>query len=131
MPYPGKQRHPDEFGLRIALRTADAAGNVRETRLAVLDYNGATWIGAGSGEARRWYSELTANPRVELERGGVSSCRIAIPVHDAAIRDEVCRRLEEKYLSGRVARAFGSHLFLNPEAISIRLDPCPSGEALP
>jgi hypothetical protein len=113
-----------EIGEIVTLRTTDARGGIRETRLAFVDYDGATWVGAGSGEERRWYQDLAAHPRVELVRGGAVSCRIAKPVKEPAIRDEVCRRLEEKYLSGRVAAAFGSHLFLNPEAIPIRLDPC-------
>ncbi len=33
----------------------------------MLDYDGATWVGAGSGE------------RAELDRGGTSSCRLAVP----------------------------------------------------
>jgi hypothetical protein len=114
-----------EIGEIVTLRTTDAAGAVRETRLAFVEYDGTTWVGAGSGEERRWYRELAARPRVELVQAGAISCRIAKPVKEPAIRDEVCRRLEEKYLSGRVAAAFGSHLFLNPEAIPIRLDPCP------
>ena len=58
-------------------------------------------------------------------------CKMMHPVFESlskkytSIKFARGRRLEEKYLSGRVAAAFGSHLFLNPEAIPIRLDPCP------
>jgi len=114
-----------EIGEIVTLRTTDGLGATRETRLAFVEYDGAIWIGAGSGEKRRWYQELVAQPQVELVRGGVASCRIAKPVTEPAIRSEVCRRLEEGYLSGRVAAVLGNHLFLNPEAIPIRLDPCP------
>lgn len=114
-----------EIGEIVTLRTTSADGGVLETRLAFLEYDGALWVGAGSGEQRRWYRDLVARPRVELIRGGVTSCRVATPVTEPAVRDEVCRLLEEKYLSGRVVAAFGSHLFVNPEAIPVRLDPCP------
>lgn len=114
-----------EIGEIVTLRTTDGRGAIRETRLAFVEYDGAIWIGAGSGKSRRWYRELVAQPQVELVRGGATSCRIAKPVIEPAIRNEVCRRLEEKYLSGRVAAALGNHLFLNPEAIAIRLEPCP------
>jgi hypothetical protein len=114
-----------EIGEIVTLRTTDGRGVIRETRLAFVEYDGAIWIGAGSGERRRWYQELVAQPQVDLVRGGATTCRIANPVIEPAIRNEVCRRLEEKYLSGRVAAALGEHLFLNPEAIAIRLDPCP------
>lgn len=113
-----------ETGEIVTLRTTGADGTVRETRLAVLDYDDATWVGAGSGTERRWYRELAASPEVELVRGGVSHCRIATPVEDPEVSEEVLRRLERKYVAGRLTAALGSHLFLNPEAIAVRLDPC-------
>lgn len=118
-----------EIGEIAVLRTSDDQATVRETRLAVLDYQGSTWIGADSG-GKRWFSRLRANPRVELLRGGVPRCYIAVPVEDPEIREEVFRRIEEKYLIGRLAALVRRQLFVregdSPEtaATAIRLDPC-------
>jgi len=118
-----------EVGEIVVLRTSDDRGSVWETRVAVLDHDGSTWIGADRA-GQRWVGRLAANPRLELVRGGIPRCRVAVPVEDVKTREEVFRRIEEKYLVGRLATALGRPLFVrrssSPERASVafRLDPC-------
>ena len=118
-----------EIGEIVVVRSSDDGAAVKETRVAVLDWEGATWIGADDGE-RRWVGRVRANPRIELVRGGVAGCRLAAPVEDPATREEVFRRIEQKYLVGRLAAALGHPLFLREgdphrqAAVAFRLDPC-------
>lgn len=118
-----------EIGEIVVLRTTDDEATVWETRVAVLDHEGSTWIGADHAR-QRWLRRLVATPRVELIRNGVARCHVAVVVEDLAIREEVFRRIEEKYLIGRLAAALGQPLFVreasSPQRASaaIRLDPC-------
>ena len=118
-----------EIGEIVVVRTAGDGATARETRVAVLDWQGSTWVGADDG-ARRWVRRLRANPRIELLRGGVARCQVAVPVEDPDTREEVFRRIEEKYLVGRLAAALGRPLFLRESdppdaaAVAFRLDPC-------
>ena len=118
-----------EIGEIVVLRTTDERGAVWETRAAVLDHRGSTWIGADRA-AQRWVRRLEANPRLELVRGGIARCHVAFRVEDLDTREEVFRGIEQKYLVGRLAAALGRPLFLRtadpPERASVafRLDPC-------
>lgn len=118
-----------EIGEIVVLRTTDDEATVWETRVAVLDHEGSTWIGADHAR-QRWFRRLLATPRVELIRNGVARCHVAVVVEDPATREEVFRRIEEKYLIGRLALALGHPLFVRGAGASqrasaaIRLDPC-------
>lgn len=117
-----------EAGEVMILRTWDDAGGVHETRLWVLDWRGSTWH--GSGAERRWFQRLSAHPRVELVRGGVARCHVAVVVEDRDTAREVRRRIEQKHLFGRLLAGLGIHLFVRPDdapdaAIAVRFDPCP------
>jgi hypothetical protein len=121
-----------EIGEVVVLRTTDERGSVWETRMAVLDHRGSTWIGADRA-GQRWVRRLATNPRVELVRGGVARCHVAVRVEDPETREEVFQGIERKYWIGRLVNALGRPIFARsadaPEKVSVafRLDPCPDG----
>lgn len=119
-----------EVGETVVLRTVDGKGKVFQTRLFVLDHDGSTWIGAGTGSRRRWFRRLVASPRVDLVRDAGVRCYHAVPADDPAIRKLILARLEEKYRWGQLASAIGNRVLFGKrdpsEAVVIRLDPCPT-----
>jgi hypothetical protein len=123
-----------ELGDVVALRTVDERGSLRETRLLVVDHEGSAYVAAGSG-GKRWLARLAREPRIEIVRGGVASCAVAVPVDEARTREAVLRALDASHPVSRLSAALGHRLFYRsgdaPEqaAIAIRLDPCgPAGE---
>jgi hypothetical protein len=117
-----------EFGEVVVLRTTDAQDAVFENRIWVLDHQGAIW--QASGEHRRWFRRLAANPRVELLRGGAAQCHIATIVRDRDTSREVRARIERKYPLGRLLAFFGVHQFVREDDepgadTALRFDPCP------
>jgi hypothetical protein len=120
-----------EIGEIVVLRTTDERAVVHETRVAVLDFEGSTWVGADTGR-RRWLERLATNPELELVRDGVARCYVAVRVEDPRIREEVFRRIERKYLVGRLVEALGRPLFVRESpapgraSVAVRLDPCPA-----
>ncbi len=125
-----------EIGEIVVLRTTDDRGSVWETRMAVLDHRGSTFVGADRA-GQRWVRRLAVDPRVELLRRGVARCHVAVPVNDPETREEVFRGIERKYWIGRLLTALGRPLFARsadaPEKVSVafRLDPCPDGSPAP
>ena len=63
----------------VVLRTMDANGSVRETRVWVAEADGALWIEAATPE-RPFYRDLTERRTVELLRGGHRLVLDATPV---------------------------------------------------
>jgi hypothetical protein len=112
----------------VELRTTDEDGDTRRTRVAVLDHEGSVWVGAGP--TRRWAGNMRARPRVELVRGGESSCRLAMFEEDPEVRLSVLSGLEAKYRIARFMAALGSPLWLRPadasgaEVAAVRLAHC-------
>ena len=51
------------------LRSFDADGAAHETQLWIVDHGGSPWIRVARPE-RAWYRRLSAQPEVELARGG-------------------------------------------------------------
>jgi hypothetical protein len=113
---------------RWLLRTQDEEGTVRETRLWVIDYEGAPWVvTARNSEHVR---QLTAKPRVELFRRGQARCYLAEPHGDRETIEDALRLRREKYWVQRVAVALGvwpgSRDDLEAIAVAVRFDPCPA-----
>jgi hypothetical protein len=106
-----------ESGEVVVLRTRDAAGAVRETRLWVVEHEGSSWLRAGN-EDTGWYLRLVAEPEVEVERYGAARAYRAVPV--PAARDAINARMQEKY---GAADSFISFFFRRPLKIAVRLDP--------
>jgi hypothetical protein len=81
----------------VVLRTFDAAGAARETRVWIAeDEAGASWIEAPYPE-RPWLLDVAARPEVELVRGGTTTRWRAVPVPGAASHARIRRLLREKY----------------------------------
>jgi hypothetical protein len=106
-----------ESGEVVVLRTRDAAGEVHETRLWVVDHEGRPWLRAGHA-GTGWLQRLQARPEVEVVRGGETLALRAVPVPDA--RDRINALANEKY---GVADSYISFFFRREHKISVRLDP--------
>jgi len=115
----------------VVLRTFDGAGDVLDTRLWVVDVEGAPWV--VTGPRTEHVARLAAHPRVELLRRGTTTCYVARPFGDPKTIEAVLAQRLEKYRVYRVGLAAG---FWRPPsgriedmAVAIRLDPCPPGES--
>ncbi len=119
-----------EQGETVVLRTFDEHGEVEETRLWIVDFQGSPWLGAGGGRTRRWYQRLSAVPQVELVRRGVTACFRADPVPDPEVRDAVIDLTRKKYELGTLGLSIGNGLGIpmrtDSMAIPVRLLPCNS-----
>ena len=85
-----------ESGEVITLRTSSGDSEQHSTRLWVVDHAGAEWTRTGHPE-KGWFLQILANPVVELERGGQSSERTAVPVSDRAVAQGVNHAYKRKY----------------------------------
>jgi hypothetical protein len=115
----------------VVPRTFDDRAGVLETRLWVVDHEGAPWLLTGAGG--RHTLRLAARPRIELVRHGTAHGYRAVPFRDGATIEEILRLRGEKYAVQRLGLAIGfDRIFRSRErriesyAIAIRLDPCPS-----
>ncbi len=119
-----------EQGETVVLRTFDEHGEVEETRLWIVDFQGSPWLGAGGGRTRRWYQRLSAVPQVEVVRRGVTACYRADPVPDPEVRDAVIDLTRKKYRLGNLGLSIGNGLGIpmrtDSIAIPVRLLPCDS-----
>ena len=68
----------------VVLRTSESDGTVRETRLWVVDHEGAPWI--VTGREGRHDRNLAANPRVDLDEIAVALRFEPCPEADAPAR---------------------------------------------
>ena len=57
-----------ESGEVVVVGSKDAAGEIHETRLWVVDHDGSAWLRSGS-PAAAWYARMRADPNVTIERG--------------------------------------------------------------
>lgn len=113
----------------IVLRTTGSEGEVRDTRLWIVDHQGSPWIVTGRGYPQDL--ELTASPRVEVFRRGEARCWMAERHLDRATIETILQARSEKYRAQRVAFAMGvwKHFSerddLDEIAVALRLAPCP------
>ncbi len=116
----GAMRLSWELGEVVVLRAADDEGGVHETRLWVVDVDGAAYVRTGSPQSP-WLLRVRAHPDVVVTRTGATAAFRAVPVDDAAVRDRVNAAVAEKYgFSDAVLRA----TFLVPARVTpVRLDP--------
>ncbi len=106
----------------VAVRTLDGDGTSYDTKVWVVDHDGAPWVRVANPE-RLWFQRLSRNPRVRLIRGGVERDVIARPADSAEARAAIDARFREKY--GVVDWWYG--VLLRRNAIPVRLDPDPEG----
>jgi hypothetical protein len=108
-----------ESGEVVVLRTLDAQGEPRETRLWIVEHDGAEWLRAGQAESG-WFRRLSANPDVVLERDGREWSFEAVPVREPATRDRINALMNEKY--GFPDTVIGATLRDNAASVPVRLD---------
>lgn len=116
----GGMRLSWELGEVVVVRAQDDAGAFHDTRLWVVDVDGAAYVRTGNPQ-NPWLLRVRAHPDVEVTRRGVTGPFRAVPVEDPGIRDRVNAAVAEKYgFSETALRA----TFLTPErATPVRLDP--------
>jgi len=106
-----------ESGEVVVLQTADAAGELHDTRLWVVDYDGSAWLRSGS-PGSGWYQRLLDDAEVAVRRGDQRIMAVAEP--DVARRDAINELMAEKYgwADALIALQFGRE-----DAIPVRLRP--------
>jgi len=109
-----------ESGEVVVLRTFDREGEPYETRLWIVEHDGAAWLRAGQAESV-WFKNLSENPDVVLQRGGSERSFTAVPVPDDATRNRINALMNEKY--GSPDTAIGAALRDNAATVPVRLDP--------
>ena len=105
-----------ESGEVVILTTHDEAGASHETRLWVVDHEGAPWLRAGAS-VQGWYARLAAEPQIEVERNGTQAAYTALP--EPALRELINGLMLTKY---GWADQFIGVLFGRDDAIPIRLE---------
>ena len=78
------------------LSTADELGAFHETRLWVVEHDGALWLRA-SAPRSAWLARLRRTPEVSVVRAGVRRRYRAVPNEDAGVRDAIRARIAAKY----------------------------------
>lgn len=106
-----------ESGEVVVLRTSDAAGATKETRLWIVEDGSHRWLRSGSPQAG-WFVLLRQNPDVEIVRGEETLRVRAVP--EVGARERINGLMREKY---GWADAYIGALFGRDDAIPIRLDP--------
>jgi hypothetical protein len=106
-----------ESGEVVVLRTFDATGGVHETRLWVVDHDGAAWLRSGNPSSG-WVPRLSARPEVEVERGAETRKFLAVPTPEA--RDTVNDLMQQKY---GWADSYISFYFPRSTKLAVRLTP--------
>ncbi len=104
----------------VVLRTRDDAGVVHETKMWIVDHDGAVWVRVADPK-RHWYRRLLAPPEVELVRRGETSPRRAHPDPTSPTRLAIDQAFAAKY--GLVDFWYGALVRRAP--VPIRLDPRP------
>lgn len=110
----------------VVIRTYDANGESHSTRVWIVDHDGAQWIAPGN-RSNGWFQRLLGDPRLELARDDVPSCRVAHVV-ESPDSIPVLESFLEKYAS--VIRATGIlNRLIEPEGdptppVAVRLDDC-------
>jgi hypothetical protein len=102
----------------VVLETRDASGT-HETRLWVVDHEGAAWLRTGD-PASPWLARLRANPEVVVTRSRERRAFRAIVADDPLTRERINALVLEKYgWRESVLRAMG----MGPDGTTpIRLD---------
>ncbi len=116
----GLQYVASESGEVATIRTVDADGTPLETRIWVVDHEGAQWIRTGNA-ASKWMARVKASPEVEVVRNGASATYRPVLVPEA--RETVNGLMAEKY---GWADAYIGMMFPRDDAQIVRLDPRPA-----
>ena len=104
------------------LRTRDAGGSVRETRVWLAEQDGALWVEAATPE-RPFYLDLLARPEVEVVRTGTAVRATAQPEPGAAGHERIRALLAARY---GWADAWVGFLQDTSRSVAVRLTPLPA-----
>ena len=115
-----------ESGEVVELHTRDSHGDLHRTRVWIVDHAGSQWVAPGN-RSNSWFQNLVADPRVELVRSGVRSCRTAA-VMESPDSIPVLEAILEKYSAVMSATGLLNRL-LEPAGddsppVAVRLDAC-------
>lgn len=78
------------------LAITDAQARVFETKLWIVDLDGAVYVRSGAADAH-WLERLEGHPQARLARNGGSVSVRGTAVADPAVRDAVNRAMSRKY----------------------------------
>ena len=106
-----------ESGEVVVVTTLDSSGESHETRLWIVELNGAQYLRAGSPQAG-WYQRMESNPTVNVVRGGMAFSAQVVPELDK--RDQINNLMNIKY---GWADDFIGLMFGREDAIAVRLEP--------
>jgi len=107
-----------EIGEVVVLHAREADGTVVETRLWVVDLDGAQYLRVG-GDGSGWFSRLSANPEIQVERAGVLGSYLAVPQPDRSTPVNELMRQKYSWRDAYIALLFGGR----EGSVPIRLDP--------
>jgi hypothetical protein len=108
-----------EGGDVAVLRTRDAGGALRETRVWLAEDDGALWVEAATPE-RPFYQDILARPEVEVVRGDAIVPVTAAPEPGRAGHERIRTLLAERY---GWADAWVGLLQDTSRSIAVRLTP--------
>lgn len=106
-----------ESGEVVVVHTQDGAGNPHETRLWIVDDEGASWLRAGSAAAG-WFARIEGQPEIEVVRR--DETLLVRGVAEPARRQRTNELMREKY---GWADVYISFLFSRGDSVPIRLAP--------
>ena len=108
----------------VTLRTTDAAGAVQETRLWIVDVDGAAWLHSAGPV---WAGRFDDNPVVEVVRHGRIGRYTATPVPGP--HPDIDAALRQKYgFADRWVRWIAP---CGEDTIPVRLEPVPGTQPVP
>jgi len=103
----------------VTLTTVTPDGARYDTQLWIVERPDGLWLRSGSPNAH-WLARLRAEPRVEVRRGDTLLYFDAVPADDPVVREDVNRRMAEKY--GRADRWL-AWLIDRSRSVPIHLEP--------
>jgi hypothetical protein len=115
-----------ESGEVVVIYTRNSEGELHSARLWVVDHEGHQWVAPGN-RSNAWFQYLIVQPRVELVRSAIRSCRVATVVESPA-SIPVLEVFLEKYSSVIRATSLLNRI-LEPSGddsppVAVRLDAC-------
>ncbi len=109
----------------VSLYATDRAGKPAELRLWIVDREDGEWVGMSRSKA---VEHSLDGARLELLRSGETRCVVPVLHEDRPTVKAIHALKVEKYAVARGAAAIGLYPREAREAaVSLRLDPCPSG----
>ena len=107
----------------VTLTTFEADGSAAETRLWVVESEGAAWLRAGVPTSG-WLLRIEQSPVVEVERAGRKGRYRAVPVREPGARDRIHALMRAKY---GLADRWISLIRDSAGSVAVRLEPSVEG----